>query len=181
MLVDSMQTVGLSPIYVDELTLSVCPQAQRLALGALVSEMEKSRAFKTVGADSLIAHVQGEGAMDAEKFMDSARRQSLDGVLFCKVEAWEAQSTTTETVGFGVSFGTDGPSAGLIEEPVTNVNWGGAKVSLQLVASRTGKLVLSTQFDTVKGKSYWKTPSPEKQIADAVEGAFKPVAEARAK
>ena len=177
-LVDSIQVVGLAPVYVDELTLSVCPQGQTLALAALVSEVEKSGTFKMVSADSLVAHIRGDGAVDAEGLLDSARRLGLDGVLFCKCEAWEAQTTTTETVGFGVSFGSDGVSAGLVEEPVTNINWGGAKVSLQMVASRTGKLVLSTQFDTVKGKSYWMAPPPDKQIADAVEGAFKPVAEA---
>jgi hypothetical protein len=180
-LVNSIQVVGLAPIYVDELTLSVCGQADSLALAALVSQMEKSGAFRVVSAESLVADVQGEGAMDAEALLASARRLNLDGVLFCKLEAWEARMTTTETVGFGVSFGTSGTRAGLVQEDVTKVNWGGAKVSLQVVESRTGMLVLSTQFDTVKGKSYWMPPAPDKQIADAMEGAFKPLAKAWAK
>lgn len=179
--VDSIRVVGLAPIYVDELTLSVCNQAGSRAMAALIGQVEKSGAFRVVSAESLMAHVQGEGEMPAESFLGSARRQGLDGVLFCKLEAWEAQSMTTETVGFGVSFGTDGTSVGLIQEDVTKVNWGGAKVSLQVVECRSGELVLSTQFDTVKGKSYWKVPPPDKQIADAIEGAFKPVAEAWAK
>lgn len=180
-LVDSIQVVGLAPIYVDELTLAVCNQADSVALAALVSQIKKFGSFKMVSADSVLAQAQGDSLVYAETFLASARRLNLDGVLFCKLEAWEAQTTTTETVGFGVSFGTGGTRAGLVQEDVTNVNWGGAKVSLQMVKSNTGVLVLSTQFDTVKGKSYWMAPPPAKQIADAMEGAFKPLAKAWAK
>jgi len=180
-LVKSIQIVGLAPIYVDEHTLAVCGQAESVALAALVSQIEMSRAFKVVSAESLAAHAQGEDVIDAEALLASARRQGLDGVLFCKLEAWEAGMTTTETVGLGVSFGTGGTRAGLVQEDVTKFNWCGAKVSLQMVESRAGTPVLSTQFDTVKGKSYWTAPPPDKQIADAMEGAFKPLAKAWAK
>lgn len=180
-LLGSIEIIGLAPVYVDELTLSVCAEAGTIATTALVAETEKSGAYRVVSADSLIAHAQADGGVTAEALVASAREQGLDGVLFCKVEAWEAHPTTVETVGFGVSFGTGGTSLGLAQEAVTTTEWAGAKVSFQMVDSRTGTIVCTTQFDTVKGKSYWIPPPPAEQIAHAMEGAFKPLAKAGAK
>ena len=189
-LVNTIRVVGIAPIYVDGLTLSVCAPAESVAMAALVSQIEQSGAFKVVSADTLVAQAQEEdnqteqqdcGYMNAEALLTCARRLNLDGVLYCKLEAYEVGSTTTETVGWGVSFGTSGTSAYLVEEPVTKINWAGAIVSLQIAECSAGQLVMATKFDTMKGKSYSFAPPPEKQIVDAVMGAFKPVAKEWAK
>jgi hypothetical protein len=52
------------------------------------------------------------------------------------------------------------------------------KASMQMVESSTGKLIVVTEFNTQWGKSYWGTPSPAQQIADAVEGALEPIVRA---
>ena len=177
-LISSIRVVGLAPVLVDDHTLSVCGQAESVARAALVNQIEQSGAFGVVSAETLLAYVDQEAAVDAEALLAAADRLELDGILFCKLSAYEAEVTTTETVGWGVSFGTAGTHVGLVREPVTKVNWLGAKVSLQIAESSTGELVLATEFDTFKGKSYWTAPPPQDQIADAVEGAFRPLAEA---
>ena len=174
-LVKAIQVVGLSPIPVDDPTLSVCGQAQRVVLEALVSEIERNGTFRVIGADTLVAHVPHGVAMDAEALLSAARNLGLDGVLFCRLGAYQVEVTTMEKVGWGIEFGTSGTHLVSYEEPVTTSNWVGAQVWLQVVES-TGKLVLATRFDTFKGKSYWSAPSPERQIRDAVVGAFEPVA-----
>ncbi len=176
--ISSIQVVGLAPILVDDHTLFVCGQAESVAQAALINQIEQSGAFRIVGIDTLLAHVDQEAAVSAEALLAAADQLGLDGVLFCKLSAYEAEVTTSETVGWGVSFGTAGTHVGLVREAVTNVNWLGAKVSLQIAESSTRELVSATEFDTVKGKSYWTAPPPEDQIADAVEGAFRPIAEA---
>ena len=179
--IDSIRVVGLAPVLVDDHTLSVCDQAESITRAALVNQIEQSGAFRVVSTDTLLAHVDQEAAVDAAALLAAAGRLGLDGVLFCKVSAYEAEVTTMEPIGWGVSFGTAGTRVGRVREAVTKVNWLGAKVSLQIAESSTGELVSATEFDTVKGKSYWSPPPSEEQIADAVEGAFSPIAEAWAK
>jgi len=179
--ISSIRVVGLAPILVDDHTLSVCRQAQSVAQAALVNQIEQSGAFSVVSTDTLLAHVDQEAGVDAEVLLVAADQLGLDGVLFCKISAYEAEATTTETVGWGVSFGTAGTHVGPVREAVTKVNWLGAKVSLQIAESSTRELVSATEFDTFKGKSYWTAPPPQDQITDAVEGAFRPIAEAWAK
>jgi hypothetical protein len=170
--------VGLAPILVDEHTLSVCGEAESVARAALLGRIEQSSTFRVVSAGTLLAHVDTKTSVDAEALLASADRLGLDGVLFCKLSAYEAEVTTAETVGWGVSFGTAGTHVGPVREEVTKVNWIGAKVSLQIAESSTKALVFATEFDTFKGKSYWTPPPPQDQIADAIEGAYKPIAEA---
>ncbi len=176
--VSSIRVIGLAPIVVDEHTLSVCGEADSVARTALVGQIEQSGTFRVVSADTLLAHVDPGVSVDAEALLASADRLGLDGVLFCKLGAYEAEVTTTETVGWGVSFGTAGTHVGPVREEVTRINWIGAKVSLQIAESSTRALVLATEFDTFKGKSYWTPPPPQDQIADAIEGAYGPIAEA---
>lgn len=180
-LVNTIKVVGLAPIYVDDLTFSVCGKADSVALAALVSQIEQSGAFRVVSADTLLAHVQEESVINAGVLLASARRQDLDGVLFCRVEADKVVKTSMETVGFGLDFSTGMPSSYRIQEEVTEVRWGGANVSLQMVESSAEKIVITTTFNTTWGKSYGTAPSPDKQIEDAIEGAFKPLAKEWAK
>jgi hypothetical protein len=180
-LVKLIRVVGVAPIPVDNPTLSVCGQAQGIARAALMREIERCGSFRVISADTLVSLLPPGTKIDAEALLDSARRLGLDGVLFCRLGAYEAEVTTVDRVGWGIEFGTSGTSLVSYEEPVTTYNWIGAQVWLQIVESATGRLVLASRFDTFKGKSYLSMPTPERHIDDAVAGAFKPVAEAWAR
>jgi hypothetical protein len=185
--VGSIRRVGLAPILVDDHTLSVCHGAEAVVREALTEQIAHSGVFEVVSADRLLARADKDGLLpccgvplDVQTLLIAADSLQLDGVLFCKLSAYEAEETTTEKTGdWGLSFDESGTHVTREEKNVTKVNWIGAKVSLQIVESSTGELVFSSVFDTFKGKTYtWTLPPPEGQIADAVEGAYRPLAKA---
>lgn len=175
--VSSISSVGLAPIVVDGHTLSVCRDARSIALEALLTQIEQSSVFTVIPADTLLAYARQDSIVGAEALLAAANRLGLDAVLFCRLDAYEGTVTKMETVGWRVSFGEDGFGMGPVEEAVTKTTWIGSKVSVQIAEASSGHLVATTQFDTHKGKSYWKNPPVEQHIADAVEGAFKPIDE----
>jgi len=177
----AIHTVGLAPVIVDSHTMSVCREAQRVARDALVAQLDRANLFEVIGTDSLLSGVETGSTLELSTVLEAARRLHLDAVLLCRLGAVEFTSVDKEVVAWGLSVSL--PDWGISVEPteyreVTTVNWTGAKVLLQIAECSSGELVAAAAFDTFKGKSYWSMPSVEKQVADAVEGAFRPIAKA---
>lgn len=175
--VKSIRRVAVAPIWVDDYTLSVCSTAEEIARTKLLRQIDEKTRLSIVPGESLLARMSTDSVLFAQALVSAARDIGIDAVIFCKVEAPEIAVTREETVGWGLGFRAGHLTLEPVKEPVTRVDHGGPTVSLQVVETATGDLVIQSEFDVALGKSYWTNPPFEKRVADGVDGAIKPIIE----
>ena len=173
--VGSINKVVLAPIWVDAGALSLCSNAEEIARARLLQQIDAKTGLSVMPEESLLTRVATGSYASASQLISAAGDLGFDAVIFCKVEAAKVAVESEERVGWGLGFDSGGVTLEPITETVTSTELGSPTISLQVVEAVQGDLVIQSDFDVTTGKSYWTNPAYEKQIADGVDGALKPI------
>ena len=173
--VGSINEVVLAPVWVDKGALSICSNAEEIVRARLLQQIDAKTRLSVMPEESLLTHVATGSYASALQLISAAGDLGFDAVIFCKVEAAKVAVVREETVGWGLGFDSGGVTLEPVTETVTSTELGSPTISLQVVEAARGDVVIQSDFDVGTGKSYWTNPEYEKQIADGVDGALKPI------